>query len=170
MRDGGGVHDSAEFQRVLETIRDAAGDAIVSGSATLEVTTVKALYGPKSAYDAPVAKLTPRNPRAAGIIIEVQHPNVWWISAADGPGFEFADDRPETWLDQLRDMVAAALAGAYEDEWRERPRRRLLVPWLWRAIPEWRGTFHASSGPISTSHIGYERPEGAPRKRRFEPY
>ena len=144
--------------RVAEVVREAASAVLARGAAAVEVTSVKDLYGPESPYDAPVVFLRPQNPDAAKVVIEVQD-GQWWVLAADGPGFELWDGGPEEWLAQIRAMVAAAVAGGYEDGWREERRRSV-----------WWGTFHAPGGPIETAHHGPARPPDAPARRRFEPY
>ena len=153
---------------MLEAVREAAGEAIERGAASVEVTSVKELYGADAVYEAPVVVLHPRNPRAARLVVEVQD-GQWWASAAGGPGFELWEGGPEEWLGEVRAMVAAVVAGRYEDGMAERRHRSLLRPWIWKTRTAWEGTFHTTRGPISTSHLWRGSPAGPPR-RRFEPY
>lgn len=151
-------------------VREAAAEVLRTGAAQLTSTTVKELYGPGSAYDAPVVILTPRNPRAARVVIEGEEDAPSWLTAADGPGVEFYEDDSAERLRQLSALVTAVIGGGYEDEWRIGRRRRFLRPWRWREVPEWAATFHTAAGPVSTHHFGVQPAEDVPRARRFEPY
>lgn len=137
---------------MLEAVREAAAETLERGAARVEV-------------EGDVVALRPRNPRAAEVVIDVHESGQWWVYAADGPGFELWHGGPEDWLAEIRAMVAAAVAGRYEDGMAERRRRSLLRPWIWKTETAWEGTFHTPGGPTSVSHVGAEGP-----RRTFEPY
>jgi hypothetical protein len=70
---------------LLGVVREAAADALAGGAADLAVSTVTELYGGGGEFDDyPVVMLTPRNPAAAEVRIEVQD-DIRWFSADDGP-------------------------------------------------------------------------------------
>jgi hypothetical protein len=144
------------MESVLESVRAAAADALDAGAATLEVTTVKELYGGASEYDARAVVLSPYKRGAATVVVELEGSDVAWLTVAGGPGYEFYEGDSEERLAKLRDLVAAVVAGGYADAWRDER--------------EWVATFHMPAGPVSTARVGPARPAHAERARRFAPY
>ena len=139
-------------RRVIEAIRDEAGEALDRDAARLTTTTVRELYGSDSPYDALVVVLDPANPRAARLVIEVQDAEQWWLSAADGPPYEFYPGM-KGHFQCLRRLVEAVVAGDYE----QRPAR------------EWvESVFHTSQGTVVSANRDprYDLSE----RRTFEPY
>jgi hypothetical protein len=163
-----GAASLAEVEReVAATVGRAAAGALSSGAAELTTTTVVERHGGDASYDAPVVVLTPRNPRAAAVVVEVQDPELWMLSAGDGPPYEFYTGMSGDWHELLHDLAEAAVAGRYRIERREEWLRLLLRPWRRRRLEGTAAVFETARGVEATTHFGGAS-FGAPRE--FEPY
>jgi allophanate hydrolase subunit 1 len=91
--------------KVLEMVRDAAREALAADAASLELSSIKAVYGPDAAYDCPAIVLTPRKRDAARLVVEVHDEKLWRLTAGDGPGYEFYEGMEEPWDVRLAGMV-----------------------------------------------------------------
>ena len=78
-----------DTERAVDAVRSAAADVIDAGYAELGVSTVTSLWSGDVEYDTPVVVLTPRDPAAARVRLEVQYAGIWVLSAANGPHMEF---------------------------------------------------------------------------------
>jgi hypothetical protein len=142
---------SHTLQRVVATMRDAAREPLEVGAATLTVSSVKEVYGTASVYDGPVVVLTPRNRAAARVVVEVQGEALWWLDAADGPGYEAYAGTPEDRYALLKRLVEAVVRGAPEagsgDVGSPRGFGR---SWVNASLPEpWVQRFRSRDGPPS---------------------
>jgi hypothetical protein len=70
-------------------------------------------------------------------------------------------------LRELRELIAAVIAGRYEWEYRQVTRRLLFIP-LYR-FTRLVGTFHTADGPWIFTRQGSE-PPGAVQHRTYAPY
>jgi hypothetical protein len=156
-------------EKVVESVREAANEPLDAGAAELTTSSVKELYGADAVYDAPAVVLTPRNPTAARLIVEVQAEDLWWLSAGDGPPFEFAVGMREDRYSLLKRLVHAVVSGQYEYGWEHRHRRLLLRPWRRRTVRVWVATFGPDGHPVTTEH--WADPRGKdPARRSFAAY
>jgi hypothetical protein len=159
----------SESERVLEAVREAAQRPLDEGAADLRLSTVEELYGPDADYDCPVVVLTPRRAASARVTVEVQDVEQWWLAAGGGPGYELYAGMQRDRYALLRKLVAAVVAGQYEDGWEQRRQRLLLRPWRHRVVHLWIARFGA--GPDAEATVHHTRPEENDRShRRFEPY
>jgi len=101
-------------REVLEVVRSAARQALDDGAARLELTTVAERYGPGVDHEGFVVVLTPEHPRAARVVVELQHRDLWWLTAGDGPGLELSQERREDRVALLTRPVQGVVAGSYE--------------------------------------------------------
>jgi hypothetical protein len=154
---------------VVGAVRQAAREPLEAGAAELTISSVKEVYGQSAEYDAPAIVLAPRERAAARVVVEVHGHDLWWLSAGDGPGFEFYVGMREDRYALLKRLVRAVVRGDYEHLWEERSQRLLLMPWRHRTRPVWVAAFGRGRDVIATEH--YTDPRGKdPAHRRFAPY
>ena len=155
--------ETDEAQRVMETIRTAAADALQAGRAELTVTTSREAYG-DAEYDCPVVMLSPVNPKAARVLVEVQEKDAWWLLTGDGPGTEFYPGMERDRHEQLAALVRAVVAGRYtHGPVRQTTKGIFRI----RALGGWGETFETEDGPFTSRHFGRAGPE---QPREFDPY
>lgn len=147
-----------EAQRVYETVRVAAADALASGRARLKLTAVSELYE-GALYDCPVVQLTPANPAAATVLVEVQQPDVWWLKTGDGPGTEFYCGMERDRHEQLAAVVRAVINGRYSHGPVQETKRGFFHA---RTLGGWGEVFETEDGPFTSRHFG----EGAPESQQ----
>jgi hypothetical protein len=73
--------------RVRQVVEEAAAPQIESGRAAVAVRALADLVV-DGEYDCPVVVLTPTNPDAASVVVELQGDELWWVDTDDGPGTE----------------------------------------------------------------------------------
>ncbi len=150
--------------RVREVVEDAAAEQIESGRAVVAVRRLADLFA-HAEYDCPVIALTPTNPHAARVMVEVQRDELWWVIADDGPGTELYDAMNEDRYALLGALIRAVVAGRY----RHGPCTE-EVPQLFGTPRKVSGrfeTFDTDQGPWTSRHFVRE---GPPVERRFSAY
>ena len=164
------MSDDPRVERLLAAVRAGAADALRTGAARLEVTTIAALYGAEAVYDGPVVVLTPRHTAAAGVVVEPQGEWEWWLTAGGGPGFEYSGEPGGAGGALLASLVAAVVGGGYEHHWEHRRQRLLLRPWRTRTLPVWVASFMTDAGVLTTAHVGLDPAPEQQAPTEFEPY
>jgi hypothetical protein len=150
--------------RIRQVIEEAAGSAIADGRAELVAARLADLVE-RPAYDCPVVLVTPKNPEAARILVEVQDDDLWWVGVADGPGSELHGSMKEDRYALLGAIVRSVAARHYHHGPCTEEVRRLFRPP--RQLEGWYETFESEDAPFTSRHFG----RGAPAKeRRFRPY
>jgi hypothetical protein len=151
-----------EAKRVYETVRSAAAGALDAGRAELSLTTSRRLYG-DSDYDCAVILLSPTNPEAARVLVEVQQTDMWWLLTDDGPGTEFYAGMNRDRHAQLHALVEAVVMGRYTHG----PVREKAKGIRSRVLGGWAETFETEDGPFTSKHFGQVVPDAL---RAFAPY
>lgn len=150
--------------RVRQVVEEAAAAPIEAGRAEVAVRRLVDVHG-ETSYDCPVVVLTPVDPDAAGVVVEVQDDELWWVHANDGPGTELYNGMNEDRDAILGSLVRAVVAGRYRHgPCTEVVRRLFRSPTHTRA---WSETFETENGPITSRHFGRDAPS---REYRFGPY
>jgi hypothetical protein len=150
--------------RVRVVVEEAAAEPLRAGRAEVASARLADVYT-KIEYDCPAVLLTPGNPHAAQVVVEIQGDDLWWVTTDDGPGTELHVGMKEDRYEVLESLVRAVVAGRYRhgpciDEMR----RLFRSP---RRIHGWCETFDTEDGPRTSRHFGREVPAG---ERRFQPY
>lgn len=150
--------------RVRRTVEEAAAPQIESRRAAVVVRRLADLVA-QSEYDCPVVVLTPTNPEAPSVVVEVQQDELWWVNTDDGPGTELYVGMKEDRYAVLRSLIRAVVAGDYRhgpciDE----VRRLFRSP---RKVRGWFEAFDTDQGPRTSRHFGREVPR---QQRWFPPY
>jgi hypothetical protein len=151
-------------RRVRRVVEEAAAPQIESGRAGVAIRRLGDLVI-QGEYDCPVVVLTPTNPEAASVVVEVQQDELWWVNTDDGPGTELYVGMKEDRYSVLGSLIRAVVAGEYRhgpciDE----VRRLFRSP---RKVHGWFETFDTDQGPRTSRHFGREAPI---QERRFLPY
>lgn len=152
-----------EAQRVYKTVRAAAAGPCDGGRAELSLTSARRLYGAGD-YDCPVVVLSPVNPGAARVVVEVQEGDVWWLITDDGPGTELYAGTERDRHAQLDALVRAVVSGRYTHG--PGSERRMGI-FRRRVLRGWGETFETEDGPFTSEHFGRGAPD---RLREFVPY
>ena len=148
--------EQQRFQaEVFRVVREASKDVVERGLAHLE-----------EGDDAGglFLRLEPVNPRAASITVYPDYPTL--SIGPEGPTTEMFGSE-ETRLKELRQLVRAVIAGRYEWEHRQVPRRLLFM--RFGTFTQLVGTFHTDAGPWVFTRQGAE-PRGAVARVTYEPY
>jgi hypothetical protein len=149
---------------VRQVVEETAAAPIQAGHAELAVGRLADLVD-DSSYDCPVVVLTPVDPDAARVVVEVQRDDLWWVRAADGPGTELYVGMKEDRYALLGSIVRSVIAGRYRHGPCTREVRRLFRrP---RQLAGWYETFETDDGLLTSRHFGREVPA---REHRYTPY
>src|SRR5687767_9646041 len=92
-------------------LRTPVRRADAAGRAEVAVCRLADLVEGDAAYDGPAVLLTPVDPEAAPVVVEVQQDDLWWVSVADGPGSELHADMETDRFALLGSMVRSVLQG-----------------------------------------------------------
>jgi hypothetical protein len=87
------------------------------------------------------------------VVIEVQRPDLWWLTTGDVPGIELLVRAGLTSdiAGRVRILVEAVIAGEYRHETTSAERRGLLRN-RWRRV--WSETYVTAHGPVTSRHFG----------------
>jgi hypothetical protein len=156
--------DETVVARVRQVVEDTAHAAIAKGRASVSVTRMTDLVG-DSEYDCPVVVLTPQNPQAAQLSVEVQLDDLWWVHAGDGPGSELYVGMKQDRYAVLAAMVKSVVEGRYRHGPQTGSAKRIFrTP---RTLRGWIETFEGEQSPFTSEHYGRGAPE---TERRFQTY
>ena len=151
-----------EAKRVYETVRSAAANVLDAGRAGLSLTTSRRLYG-RTDYDGPVIVLSPTNPEAARVVVEVQQTDVWWLLTDDGPGTELYAGMKRDPHEQLHALVEAVMGRYTHGPLRQHTKGIFRS----RVLRAWAETFETADGAFTSKHFGRAVPDVP---RAFAPY
>jgi hypothetical protein len=140
---------------VFRVVREASNDIVAEGMARLEEgDDAGGVY----------LRLTPVNPRAAPITVYPDYPTL--SIGTEGHTTEMFGPQ-DVRLGELRQLIRAVIAGRYEWEQRQVPRRFLFL--RLGTFTRLVGTFHTDTGPWVFTRQGAE-PLGAVQRGTYEPY
>src|SRR5918994_1188289 len=98
--------------RVRRIVEDAAAPQIEGGLAAVAIRRLADIAA-QAEYDCPVVVLTPTNPEAARVLVEIQQDELWWVSTDQGPGTEVYAGIKEDRYTLLASLIRAVVAGDY---------------------------------------------------------
>jgi len=158
-------HPSDEVvDRVRQVLEHAAAAPIAHARAQVSIQRVSDVYG-EATYDCPVVVLTPVDPAAARVVVELQSDDLWWMNANDGPGTELPVSLERDRYALLASLVRAVVTGRYRHgPCTQEIRRHFRSS---RQLHGWSETFDTDEGPFTSRHFGREVPS---RERRFRAY
>jgi hypothetical protein len=150
--------------RVAEVVKEAAARAIGDGRATLSIKRLSDLHD-DAEYDCPVVVLSPLDPDAARVVVEVQDQELWWVNTDAGPGTELYAGMKDDRYALLGALVRAVVAGRYFHGPCTESVRGLLRT---RRLTGWTETYITDDGQFASRHFGLDDVPGV--ERRFAPY
>jgi hypothetical protein len=150
--------------RVAEVVKQAAAEALSEGRATLSIKRLSEVYD-DAEYDCPVVVLSPRDPNAARVVVEVQDHERWWVTTDGGPGTELHASGKADRYALLGALVRAVVAGRYFHGPCTKAVRGLFRT---RRLTGWTETYLTDDGPVSSEQFGLGNVPAL--ERRFAPY
>jgi hypothetical protein len=109
--------------------------------------------------------LSPLDPEAARVVVEVQDRELWWMNTDAGPGTELHAGMKDDRYALLGALVRAVVAGRYfHGPYTEAVRGLFRT----RRLTGWTETFITDDGPFTSKHFGLDDVPGV--ERRFAPY